>query len=91
MFLYEHTDTAQMTWKVRPLGGGLQAAASSSTYVAPSTTYVAPSGGTTVDTQARASLAQLAADVAALKTALAQVAADRADIKTKLEAAGLMA
>lgn len=35
---------------------------------APITTYVAPAGGATVDAEARASLAQLAADVANLRT-----------------------
>lgn len=35
-----------------------------------SATYAAPSGGTTVDTQGRASLGQLAADLASLKAAL---------------------
>jgi hypothetical protein len=42
---------------------------------APTATYAAPSGGTTVDTEGRASLAQLAADLA--------------DLKTKLQTAGL--
>lgn len=39
--------------------------------LAPTSTYIAPSGGATVDTEARASLAQLAADLADLKIKLA--------------------
>lgn len=42
---------------------------------APATTYAPPSGGTTVDAQARVSLAQLAADVGDLKTKLAAAGA----------------
>lgn len=38
---------------------------------APTVTYAAPAGGATVDTEARASLAQLATDVADLRTKLA--------------------
>ena len=41
-----------------------------------SATYAAPAGGATVDAEGRASLAQLAADLA--------------DMKAKLQAAGLM-
>jgi hypothetical protein len=58
-----------------------RAATSSNTYNV--ATYTAPSGGTTVDTQGRASLALLAADNARL-------AADLADMKAKFQAAGLM-
>jgi hypothetical protein len=73
-------------WKCRTAGtpgtwdkfGGC-AAAPTVTY---SLTYAAPAGGTTVDTEGRASLAQLAADVAKL-------AADNADLRTKLQTAGL--
>lgn len=39
-------------------------------------TYVAPSGGTTVDAEARASLAQLAADVAALRSTVTTMLQD---------------
>jgi hypothetical protein len=51
------------TWVAFGIAGGAQAATSSAT-------YAAPSGGTTVDTQARASLAQLAADLADMKSKL---------------------
>jgi hypothetical protein len=71
LFSYEHTDTAQLTWLVRPLTGQFRHKAATS-----SATYVAATGGTTVDTQARASQVQLAADLA--------------DMKAKLQAAGLM-
>lgn len=52
------------TWEPVGIVGAVRAAA-------PSTTYAAPSGGTTIDTEGRASLAQLAADVADLKAKLA--------------------
>lgn len=48
------------TWVAFGIAGGAQAATSSAT-------YAAPSGGATVDTQARASLAQLAVDLADMK------------------------
>jgi hypothetical protein len=70
LFIYEHTDTAQLTWQVRLINGSPKAATSSAT-------YAAPSGGATVDTQGRASLAQLAVDLA--------------DMKAKLQAVELMA
>jgi hypothetical protein len=60
---------ATKTWYIWPVGGTIKATTSSAT-------YAAPAGGTTVDTQARASLAQLAADLA--------------DMKAKIQAAGVM-
>lgn len=54
------------------------------TYAAPATTYVAPAGGATIDAQARASLAQLATDVAAMKTAQSASAADFLSVRTAL-------
>lgn len=56
---------------------GLGTAAIASKAATSSATYVAPAGGATVDVEARTALAQLAADVA--------------DLKTKLQAANLMA
>lgn len=58
LFECDHTDTAQLTWVVRPLCGwnGARQAAS----------VAAPTGGTTVDTEARA---QLSAVITALKNA----------------------
>jgi hypothetical protein len=49
-----------------------------------SATYAAPSGGATVDTEARAALAQLAADVAAMRT-------PNNDTRARLRSLGLIA
>jgi hypothetical protein len=74
-FAYELVAAAdagpQLNWKVWPVTGQFHHKAATS-----SATYVAPTGGTTIDTQARASLVQLAADLA--------------DMKAKLQAAGVM-
>jgi len=59
------------------------------TYSTPATTYAAPSGGTPLDAQCRASLAQLATDVAAMKTAVGQLATDAGAAKTALAAAAV--
>lgn len=50
-------------WRLGEFSPGNRASAASKT-------YVAPSGGATIDTQGRASLAQLAADLADLRTKL---------------------
>lgn len=49
-------------------------------------TYVAPNGGATQDAEARASLAQLAADVAAVRTKLVAAGADLGVIRTPVVA-----
>lgn len=58
--------------------------APSVTYVAPAVTYAAPAGGAVVDTEARAAIAQLAADLAATRAALAAQAADTGSIRSRL-------
>lgn len=63
-FIVYHNDPAQLDWTVRPVGGTLRAAA-------PTVTYAAATGGATIDTQARASQVQLAADLADLRAKLA--------------------
>lgn len=50
-------------------------------------TYVAPAGGGTVDAEGRASLAQSAADVAAIRAEVVKLVTDIASIRTKLNAA----
>lgn len=65
--------------------------APSATYAAPATTAVATSGGSVIDVEARAAIAQLIADRNATNAALAALAADHADLKAKTQAARIHA
>lgn len=58
---------ATKTWYIWPVGGTIKGAAVADPAAL---TYVAPTGGATIDTQARASLVQLAADVTSIRTQL---------------------
>lgn len=74
------------------MGKNPVSAAPAVTVAAPAAiTYVAPDGGATADAEARAALAQLAADHAASRAAIAQLTADNAALVAALKAAGLMA
>lgn len=60
--------------------------AAAATYSAPAVTYAAAAGGATIDAEARASLAQAAADLAEARTAIGQLATDNASIRTAVNA-----
>lgn len=67
---------------------GVTFGAPGTTYAAPAAaTYVAPAGGATIDAPARASLAQLAADVASARASLVALAADVAAARASLNQA----